>query len=157
MDLTEPGQNQGGGETRRKSRAPLLIGILVLLLIASAAGFFASSRLINVKEKDAGGVKATLKLEPFLVNLADEGEANFVKATISLGLAAEPKEETWNDVTVAAVRDSVISLLSSKKAEQILTPQGKDTLRKEIRSKVNSVSPDLNVLEVYIVDFVVQL
>ena len=155
--MTEPGQNQGGGETRRKSRAPLLIGILVLLFIASVAGFFASSRFINVKEKDAGGVKATLKLEPFLVNLADEGEANFVKATISLGLAAEPKEETWNDVTVAAVRDSVISLLSSKKAEQILTPQGKDTLRKEIRSKVNSVSPDLNVLEVYIVDFVVQL
>ena len=52
---------------------------------------------------------------------------------------------------------TVISLLSSKKAEQILTPQGKDTLRKEVRSKVNSLSPDLNVLEVYIVDFVVQL
>lgn len=157
MDLTEPGQNQGGGETRRKSRAPLVIGILALFLIAGALGFYVSSRFINPQAENTGGVKATLKLEPFLVNLADEGEANFVKATISLGLAAEPEGETWNDVTVAAVRDSVISLLSSKKAEQILTPQGKDTLRKEVRSKVNSLSPDLNVLEVYIVDFVVQL
>jgi flagellar basal body-associated protein FliL len=80
-----------------------------------------------------------------------------VKTTFQLGLAEVPKEEGKDPVTIAAIRDSIISLLSSKKAEQVLTPEGKETLRQEIRSRVNALSPKTKVLEVYIVDFVVQL
>ena len=57
----------------------------------------------------------------------------------------------------AAMRDSIISLLSTKTAEQIMTPQGKDKLREEILAQVGEVNPDAKILEVYIVDFVVQL
>jgi flagellar basal body-associated protein FliL len=55
------------------------------------------------------------------------------------------------------MRDSIISLLSSKTAGQILTPEGKDKLREEIRLRVGAISPGIKILEVYIVDFVVQL
>jgi flagellar FliL protein len=101
-------------------------------------------------------VKAVLSLDPFLVNLADVNEVRFLKATFQLGLAEEPNEEASRTVVIAAVRDSIISLLSAKASEDILTPQGKDKLREEIRLRINAISPKLRVLEVYIVDFVVQ-
>jgi len=96
-------------------------------------------------------------LSEVLVNLADTEESRFVKGTFQMGLAEEPKEKEKDVVAIAAMRDSIITLLSSKTADQILTPQGKDKLREEIRARVNVVSPQIKVLEVFIVDFVVQL
>jgi flagellar protein FliL len=144
----------------------ILIGAVILVVVVGGGSFLAFPYFKGARTalwtKFAGDdakkeVKATLALEPFLVNLADTDETRFVKTTFQLGLAEVPKEDTKNGVAVAAIRDSIVSLLSSKKAEQILTPQGKDTLRKEIRSRVNTISPKTKVLEVYIVDFVVQL
>jgi flagellar protein FliL len=146
----------------------IVIGSLVLMLVAGSATFLTLPYFKNARTAlwtkigGKGGVKqeqvkVTMPLEPFLVNLADTDEIRFVKTTFQLGLAEEPDGDVKKDVTVAAIRDSIISLLSSKKAEQILTPQGKDALRKEIRSRVNTLSPKTRVLEVYIVDFVVQL
>jgi flagellar FliL protein len=74
-----------------------------------------------------------------------------------LGLAEELDEENKSTVSIPAMRDSIITLLSSKTAEQILTSHGKDKLRDEIRSRINAISPRMRVVEVYIVDFVVQL
>jgi flagellar protein FliL len=102
-------------------------------------------------------VKSTLDLEPFLVNLADKEEIRFVKATFKLGLPNEGGESATEPAVIAGLRDSIISLLSSKTAEQILSPEGKDKLREEIRSRINSLAPKLKVQEVFIVDFVVQL
>lgn len=101
-------------------------------------------------------VKATLSLDPFLVNLADKEEVRFVKTSFQLGLAEKPDEKKI-EMTTPAMRDSIITLLSSKTAEQILTPQGKEKLREQIQTRVNAISPEINVVEVYIVDFVVQL
>jgi flagellar protein FliL len=102
-------------------------------------------------------VKATLDLEPFLVNLADKDEIRFVKATFKLGLPEKGGESETETVVIASVRDSIISLLSSKTSEQILSSEGKDKLREEIRNRINALAPTLKVQEVFIVDFVVQL
>jgi len=101
-------------------------------------------------------VKTTFSLEPFLVNLADKDSVRFVKTSFQLGLAEEPEEKNVEKV-VPAIRNAIITLLSAKTAEQILTPQGKDKLREQVRTRVNAVSPGMEVVEVYIVDFVVQL
>ena len=98
-----------------------------------------------------------LSLDPFLLNLADTDEIRFVKVTFQLGLAEKPKEISKDSVVIAAIRDSIVSLLTSKKADQVLSPQGKEDLRHEIRSRVNTIAPEIKVMEVYIVDFVVQL
>jgi flagellar basal body-associated protein FliL len=151
----------------KSKKSLILIGSVCLVMIMASTSFLAFpyfkgartalwTKLAGEKGK-AEQVKATLALEPFLVNLADTDEIRFVKTTFQLGLAEEPKEQTKNGVTIAAIRDSIISLLSSKRAEQILTPKGKEDLRKEIRSRVNALAPKTKVLEVYIVDFVVQL
>lgn len=163
-------ENKAETESPKKSgKLRLLIGAIALVLIVGGVAFWAYSHFIggaksgseakaeHIQKPVFEQVKATLALEPFLVNLADKEESRFVKGTFQMGLAEELSEKEKDAVAIAAMRDSIITLLSSKTADQILTPQGKDKLREEIRARVNVVSPQLKVLEVFIVDFVVQL
>lgn len=117
----------------------------------------ASAPVKPVKEKEE--VKSTLNLDPFLVNLADKDEVRFVKVTFRLGLAGEKEgEELGKDsVFTSSARDAIINLLTAKTSEQVLTPEGKESLRREILTKVNALQHKGKALEVYIVDFVVQL
>ena len=147
----------------------ILIGAAAFVLFAGGAAFWAVPHFKGTGKASADAkaghsekpaieqVKGTLALEPFLVNLADTEEIRFVKSTFQLGLAEELSEKEKDTVAIAAMRDSIITLLSSKTADQILTPQGKDKLREEILTRVNSVAPQMKAVEVYIVDFVVQL
>jgi flagellar FliL protein len=163
-------ENKSDAEPAKKSgKLWILIGGVALLLIAGGATLWFYPNLVGMGKASADGkaahtpkspveqVKATLALEPFLVNLADADESRFVKGTFQLGLAENISEKEKDTVAIAAMRDSIITLLSSKTADQILTPQGKDKLREEIRTRVNLISPQIKVLEVFIVDFVVQL
>jgi flagellar FliL protein len=159
-------ENKTEAEPPKKSRKGLIvIGSVALLVVLGGSGFFGfryfkshwkSGQSLNAGQASKHEeVKATLALEPFLVNLADKDASRFVKTTFQLGLADDPGEE--NKSSVAAMRDSIITLLSSKTSDQILTSEGKDKLRAEIRSRVNAISPEIKVVEVYIVEFVVQL
>jgi len=148
-------ENKTAVERKAKLRKVRIIsGSLALIVVAAAVALMALPYFRNNPGTD---VKATLRLEPFLVNLADSDEVRYVKTTFELGLAEDPGEDIKNGPAKAAIRDCIISLLSSKKAAQILTLEGKNALRQEIRSRVNSVTPEMKVLQVYIVDFVVQI
>ncbi len=154
-------ENKPVVETKGKSRILLIVIGVVVFIVLGTAAFFATPYLKTKFAKKSlpqpEQVKATLVLEPFLVNLADKQEVRFLKTSFQLGLAEELKEEANNAVIIAAMRDSIISLLSAKTADEILSPQGKDKLREEVRIRIRSVAPSIKVLEVYIVDFVVQL
>ncbi len=142
-----------------------VVGLAVILLVV-AGGTFAVIKYVRSGWVTAAAAKpkketvqSTLNLEPFLVNLADKEATRFVKVTFRLGLNEKKIEEEigQDNVFLAAARDSIISLLTVKTSEEILTPEGKDKLRQEILARVNAVVPKGKVLEVYIVDFVVQL
>jgi len=153
-------------ETPKSRKKWIVFGAVAVVVTAACFSFFAFPNLLgfgkasaNRDQKNSKGieqVKAVLSLDPFIVNLVDASEIRFLKATFQLGLAEEPTEEAKGAVVIAAIRDSIISLLSSVSADEILTPQGKDQLREKIRLRVNAISPKLKVLEVYIVDFVIQ-
>lgn len=110
-------------------------------------------------EGAASRVKSTFTLDPFLVNLADQESTRFVKVTLRLGLdqAGLGERLAEDQVVVAATRDKIISILTTRTSEQILSSEGKDKLRAEIRDSVNPLLPRGKVVEVYIMDFVVQL
>lgn len=103
--------------------------------------------------------KVAASLDPFLVNLADTQAVRFVKVTFQLGMTGNSEEFSKNPITIAAARDAIISLLSAKTSEQILTVEGKTKLREEVRDRVNAVLSEskTKVQRVYIVEFVVQL
>ncbi len=143
----------------------IAIGVAAILIVGGGSTFAIFKYLRRAGTVAAAAkakketVLATLNLEPFLVNLADKESVRFVKVTFRLGINEKNMEEEIgkDNVFLAASRDSIISLLTSKTSEEILSPQGKDKLRQEVQTRVNSVIPKGKVLEVYIVDFVVQL
>jgi flagellar FliL protein len=155
-DKVEPA---AGGKAKR----PILWLVIGLVALAGggAATFFGLRYFKAPKQTAAAPakkeVKATLNLDPFLVNLADKEEVRFVKVTFQLGLEEAPKESSGHGVFIAQTRDAIISLLGSKTSEQILTTEGKEKLRAEVRDRVNAFLHEGKVVEVYIVDFVVQL
>ena len=156
--------NTGSG---KKSKLSMLL-IVGVIAVAAGAESFLAWRYLGPAPADAASageanalanVKSVIGLDAFLVNLADTESPRFVKVTFRLGLD-RPKlgEEYAKDpVILAATRDRIISLLSTKKAEELLTLEGKEQLRTEIRQRLSGVYPEGKVVEVYIIDFVVQL
>ncbi len=155
-------------EPKKKSKLMLWLIIGAAVVLMSAGGFLVRNYLtkpesvqpaVEVKDHITDRVKSTLDLDAFLVNLADEESTRFVKITLHLGLD-EPhlgEELKANSVVLSATRDKIISLLSTKKAQDLLTVEGKRKLREEIREQVNPVLPKGEVVEVFIMEFVVQL
>lgn len=160
-------ETKGDGVVAGKSRKIwVLFGILIFVIMVGGAAFLAYPHILGLRhsnshnsgqESRSARVKAILPLDSFLVNLADPKDVCFVKATFQLGLEEEWKEENKNSIEMASIRDAIISLLTAKTAEQLMTSQGKIKLREEIRSRVSAISPKVKVAEVYIVDFVIQL
>ena len=126
---------------------------------AGEAGKAAAGSSANAHSGKGEDVKVAASLDPFLVNLADPQAVRFVKVTFQLGMTGESEEFSKNPVVIAAARDTIISLLSAKTSEQILTVEGKNKLREEVRDCVNAVlrASKTKVQNVYIVEFVVQL
>ena len=150
-------------ETKKKSKLALWLILSAAIVLLGGGGFLARKYFLGASpEKAVAGVhevKSVMNLEAFLVNLADMESTRFLKVTFRLGLddAKSGEEYTSDPVILAATRDKIISLLSTKTAEEILTLEGKERLRKEIREQVNSILPKGKIVEVFIMDFVVQL
>ncbi len=156
----------------------LLIAILAVVAAGEAGRrtwlYFQAAKIVkatSADEKAGNGssgnahsakteeTKVAASLDPFLVNLADPQAVRFLKVTFQLGMTGESEEFSKNPVAIAAARDAIISLLSAKTSEQILTVEGKNKLRQEVRDRINSVlnASRTKVQNVYIVEFVVQL
>jgi flagellar FliL protein len=143
----------------------IVIGVAVILIVASGSTyavfkyFRGTAKAAAAEKVKKETVQGALNLEPFLVNLADKDAVRFVKVSFRLGISEKGAEEEIgkDKVFLAAARDSILTLLTAKTSEEILTLEGKEHLRQEVQSRLNPLMPKGKILEVYIVDFVVQL
>lgn len=142
----------------------ILIGILVLGLLGGG-GFFAYRLLVAdtapVEETTPAVPEPTAvmgpiyALDPFLVNLADPGRPRFLKLVMQVELnTAEVQMEL--ETLKPKVRDSLLTLLSSKSSADLVTIADKERLRNEILHRLNAFLSVGRVVEVYFMDFVVQ-
>lgn len=76
------------------------------------------------------------KLEQFTVNLADQ--ESYLQTEIQL-LVADSSVQEKIKARMPEVRDAMIRLLSSKTAEELSMPEGKDKLAEEIQEEINAV------------------
>jgi flagellar FliL protein len=97
------------------------------------------------------------KLEPFIVNLADHGvRRQYLRTILHLVLHQERDKKSLEEAS-PRIRDAVLTLLSSKKTEELLTVEGKTRLREEIGKQINAaIGKEDVVAEVYLVEFLVQ-
>ena len=152
---------------KKKSKLiPILAVVFVLLAGGGAGGYWMYAKRTAeaggeaaAKEEEKPPKSGVVDLEPFVVNLADESGKRFLRVNMKLltwdeEQAAEMKEDA---VINAKVRSSILELLSLQYAAPLVTPEGKEELKKAIAERVaETVGEELKVTDVLFVEFVVQ-
>ncbi len=138
----------------------LIAGVLVIALLAGVGTFVLkgkgkSKKAYKPKEEPV----QTLALGEFIVNLADKDDLRYLKATIVLGVTGKVPSSGGHGAESGpspAVRDAVITVLSSKRFSELITSQGKEKLKKELIAAVNKRLHECKAVEVYFSDFAMQ-
>jgi flagellar FliL protein len=94
--------------------------------------------------------------ESFIVNLADPGGTRYLRVTLQVELSATKGLKDEMDKRQPQIRDAVLTILSSKRFEEINSAQGKMVMKQQIMRSINSVLTTGQILNVYVTEFVVQ-
>lgn len=157
-------QPEEGGGSKKKL---IIIIVAVLVLLGGAAGgyffFMGSDEEEKISpeqeqaelEKQAKQVGPMVSMDSFIVNIMDDQESRYLKATITIEVDSE---EASMELTqrMPQVKDAVLLLLGSKTFGEISDLQGKLQLRAELINKINSILLKGKVKRIYFTDFVVQ-
>ena len=107
------------------------------------------------KKSSITGQGYIYKMEPYLVNLMDPGVPRYLKITLHVESNQEKVSEEY-DKRLPQLRDAILTILSSKNYNDIMSSEGKTSLREEIKAKMNQLLVGLKVQNVYFTEFVVQ-
>jgi len=124
-----------GAAPARKSKKKLLIvvGALVVLLGGGAGAWFFMQGGHDAKEAEAPKVPVYLPLETFTVNL--QGGEQYLQTDITLQVADASQVDAIK-VHMPRVRSRLLTLLSSKQADELATAADKKKLAQEILAQV---------------------
>jgi len=129
-------------EPKKKGKKGLIIALAAVILLGGGGGgvawYFMKPKPDAEAEAEAEHAPAAKKkpktfttLEPFTVNLADEGGERFAQIAIVLEVA-DAKIGEQLTAMMPAVRNAVLMLLSSKTSKELLTVAGKEQLAEEL-------------------------
>lgn len=141
-----------------KMLIPIIAGVLVLVAVGGVAFVkFKGGGKKHGKEKVAVEAKATMDLGEMVVNLADTREPHYLKTKIVLEVTG-PVVATEGEGGGASpkMRDAVIAALSSRTFNELLTPDGKNSLKESIKTAVNKTFGEQKVTDVFFSDFAMQ-
>ncbi len=152
-------------QKKKKPKALILLVILVILFGGASLGayFLYGERILKKGEKaevpkvqkKEGKPGAILTLDPFLLNLSGSLQ-RYAKISISLELKDQKTLDEAKKI-VPALRDRIISTLSSKTAETLLDVAQRESIKSEIGEKIKGLFEDEgSVKAVYITDIVIQ-
>jgi len=140
---------------KKSKKLIVIIAVVVVLLLAIVAG---AMMLLNKgdheddeevaaeqektkkkdKKKDATAAPVFFPLEPFTVNLLPENGEQYLQVALSLEL-----EDATSDPELKSrlpkIRNNIMLLLSSKKATELLTKEGKEALAEGLLDEINTV------------------
>jgi flagellar FliL protein len=104
-------------------------------------------------------------LEPLLVNLADSSGSAFLRMGLTLEIADpgdgnQEKKNTESKSTPkdtdAALRDTALTVLGRETSERLLAPEGKETVKKELKDALAKRNSGVKVVDLFFTDFLVQ-
>lgn len=137
----------------------IIIAVIALLLIGG--GVFGYMMFFSPKDKGAEAKKeekgkgktVMMPLEPFILNLAEHGR--FLKLTIHFELNDSTAQAIVTE-RVPQLRDAIITLVSSKSADALSSPEGKFLLKDEILLRANQAIGRDVFKNLYFTEFVMQ-
>lgn len=94
-----------------------------------------------------------LPLDSFTVNLAQgEGPRRYVRLDAVLKMSDDAKAPEF-EARKPQIRDTIISILNTKRADDLLKKEGKSYLKEEIKASINSFLVDGRVEDIYYISF----
>lgn len=175
-------ENKPGQVSSPSSKNPLLTILMVVNIVAMGTVAYFQWRFMEMeakrpdltqllKEKDApaeaadgeaaGEQKAAevvkkenlLPLDSFTVNLAQgEGPRRYVRLDAVLKMSDDAKAPEF-EARKPQIRDTIISILNTKRADDLLKKEGKSYLKEEIKASINSFLVDGRVEDIYYISF----
>ncbi len=146
--------------SKKKMVVIAIIAVVVLGISGGAAWFFT--------QKSSGPAAAEVKkavkpefvvIEAFTVNLQPENGEQYLQIQFTLEVSSLEQVEIIK-TNMARVRSRVLLLLSAKKASELSTVEGKNTLSKEIIAAVKQPfaagAPPQEVSDVLFTSFIIQ-
>lgn len=146
-------------------KLPIAVVIAVILVLVLAVGAFTFSKMggkSGAKQKKAEKpVELTdWTLDEFVVNLADMIDPHYLKVNLVLeiegGAKGKEGEGGGKNPQEARARDAIIIALTKKHFAELLTEQGKDQLKAELKSSLNEELEDTKVVNIYFTSFAMQ-
>lgn len=185
-EAEEEEKKEGEGEAApKKSKKKLIIIVVAVLVLLGGGigGFLVLGKKPPAEEAEAEKEHEehehleVVELDNFIVNLSEN--SSFLKIRINLEVSSDALHSTAPDAAGGGgghgggdksglpgalgarepmIRDSIIRILSSKRAEEVLSPEGKDTLKEELVDAVNeAVGAEEPIVQgVYFADFIIQ-
>ena len=152
----EKGEAKGG-------KTLLIVAIVLLVVVVVGMGSFVTVMLLGNKSSSKTSKTTavsnksayTYSLGDFVVNLGDTDQKRYLKVTIQVGydstkMAAELK------TTDPTLKDSIISVLRSKKSSDLNTKAGTDQLKKQLIDSMNPFLTTGKISYVYFTDFLIE-
>jgi len=164
MDEANKSQSSGATSGKKSSRSMLVSGAVLAIVAAGGWAWLSQSRDRaddTVRAGQSASVpKYIVRLDGFTVNLADPEETHFLRITIELGIDHLPegadKAKPAQSLPVPRIRDAILTVLTVCKADQLLTPEGKAQLKKNLLDALDRAVPEMGVREIYFTEFLVQ-
>jgi flagellar FliL protein len=151
-----------------KKAVIIIIVVSLVFLSVMGAGFFILWSKVSpsvpksgeesqevVEGEIAPAIGPLYSLETFIVNLADKGGKRYLRVSMELELAAETMPDKV-DQLLPKIRDCILMILPTRKSEDIQSVEGKNALREEITTKLNSLVGQESITNLYFTEFVTQ-
>lgn len=170
------------GPVETSSKNPLLTLLMIVNIVAMGAVAYFQWRFMEMeakrpdltqllKEKDSATATADgeaageqkpvevvkkenlLSLDSFTVNLAQgEGPRRYVRLDAVLKMSDDAKAPEF-EARKPQIRDTIISILNTKRPDDLLKKEGKSYLKEEIKAAINSFLVDGSVEDIYYISF----
>jgi flagellar FliL protein len=117
------------------------------------------------KKKKGAEEDRLMSFEPFVVNLADQGSARFLRTNVQLVVSGGKKEaggegegKKGPSVEQMRARSAILEILSAQTSDKLTTPEGKEELKKRIIERMTDIleKSEIDVEDVLFSDFVIQ-
>jgi flagellar FliL protein len=163
-------ENPEGGDAeakddKKKEKGPSKLPLLLTVVNLAATGFLVFRSLTVVphaapahgeehqEAKEVAG--PTVPLDPFVVNLRDEGSSRYLKTSFEIEV---DKPETLAEVEAQkrALRDSVLRYLSNLTVADTLGEEAKQKITDGIMARLEKELGEGKVKKLYFTDFVIQ-
>jgi len=152
----------------------ILIGVVMVLMLGLGGGLFMMWNKLSAmetrsqnsaEEAEQGDQDSSVpvdkllgpifSLDTFIVNLADKGGKRYLRMTIDLELDNEELESEV-EKRLPQVRDSILTVLPTKRFDDISSAKGKTALRDQMLERINGLLARGRVTNIYFKEFVVQ-